>query len=831
MFNMKSKKLIYKKKKIKAIKSGVLFWVIAVTLIMVVGLLFQNRDWFLERIFEKKSGHVFSNIQDKATFTLYLKEIPSGEINSYIDLKGNYIRKIVIGKPGFQMESTMAVLPDRYGDWKTIRLYNPMYGYIEAKRTGNKVKYFLDGKKIVEQLPETDYTLYDDLGPVLSGVMIKKYDLVKKGKQSFDCFRIKVKSEDNSSLIQLELNFLDRLKKSINGIEYEFLIFNFYNEGDIFECWVDRDYKIYMLHSKLTYQTVIRSGFEELLPFKIADPKIDYEKVYVRIPMRDGMELNTVVFFPGKKEDKKKYPVILIRTPYSMELKDKDGENWAVNGYICAIQDVRGRHYSSGNWEPFVNEAQDGYDTIEWLAGQEWSNGKVGMIGSSYEGLVQLLAAALKPPHLVTIIPNISPSDPYNLIYYNGLFRLSQMLYWLELLEIDSKPEFSRNKEPGFIPDEKTNIKKIPLVELFIKLFNKEIPYLRKWIKHNYNDMYWQKCSVLDKLPGLNIPVFLQSGWFDGNCDNTMSNYRSLKKSKNKFIKMIMGPWLHMSTASTRISNLKFGDEAGIDLNDLYKRWFDYWLKGIDSKILDEPLVQLYDVEENKWLFSNTYPIPGVRYTPYYLSSTNGANSALGDGILIKEPPTDSKPYDQYEYDPENPTLGPLFEHYMEKKLSQMVLRSDEVLVFVYENENEEFTIAGPISIVFYASSSAVDTDWLFEIDILYKTGKCYSISHGGIRARYRNSFQKPELLEKNKIYKYSIELGHFTTTIKKGAIIRLLVSSSFYLAYSRNLNTGGNNEMETNSIKASQRIYHSPEYPSHLILPVIPGKSQAEKK
>jgi putative CocE/NonD family hydrolase len=287
---------------------------------------------------------------------------------------------------------------------------------------------------------------------------------------------------------------------------------------------------------------------------------------------------------------------------------------------------------------------------------------------------------------------------------------------------------------------------------------------------------------------------------------------------------MIVGPWGHTDMASTQLDGEEMGEEAGIDLLKLYRRWFDYWLKGIDTKILEEPLVQLYAMRSRQWLKADTYPLPGTRFTPFYLSSTDGANTSGGDGVLQKEMPATGKSHDEYEYDPGKPTPAPshVFRSKGYKKYSHLVSSRKDILVYQTPPLEEPLTIVGPVSAVLYASSSAPDTDWFVSFEAVKADGKVMPLCKGTIRARFRNSFKEPELLEKDKIYKYNLDLWHTGITFEKGYRIRIEVTSAFFPLFSRNLNTGGHNEMEKEYVKATQRIYHTQEYPSHLLLPVV---------
>jgi len=559
-----------------------------------------------------------------------------------------------------------------------------------------------------------------------------------------------------------------------------------------------------------------------------------YGQKKIEIPMRDGIKLATDLYFP--KNENGPFPVILMRTPYNKAILKPYGAYFSRQDYVYAIQDVRGRFESQGDWEPFIFEGEDGYDSIEWLAAQDWSSGKIGMYGGSYSAYVQYAAAILKPPHLVTLIPNISSATPFdNMPYEGGVLVMGGNIRWVDIVE-NSKTvaDMQKKAKEIFTKDWNSILSFLPVIDLDKKILGKENPYWRRWVKHNTDDSYWKKVNYLKKLKELDIPVFLQSGWFDPGNRGTKLAYSHLKHSKNKYIKMIMGPWEHTDQSSKYLYGQDLGEAADIGLINLYIKWFDYWLKGKDNGIIKEPLVQVFNFGPNNWLKADTYPLPATSFIKYYISSEKGANTSGGDGKLQTEKSSLTKPFDMYTYDPGDPS--PCFIDFLKKRAleryNNLVASREDMLVYETAPFEQPLTIAGPISAVLYASSSAKDTDWFVTIYVVAEDGEISSMgmTWGALRARYRNSMSTPEFLEKDKIYKFTLDLSHTGNTFSKGERIRMEISSASFPEYSRNLNTGGHNEMETEYVSAVQKIYHTKEYPSHLLLPVIKGET-AEKK
>ena len=541
----------------------------------------------------------------------------------------------------------------------------------------------------------------------------------------------------------------------------------------------------------------------------------------IMIPVRDGTNLATDLYFPSSKSDS--YPIILMRTPYSKKLLKEYGEFYSKQGYVTAIQDVRGKYGSEGDWTPYTTEGKDGYDVIEWLASQKWSNGKVGMVGGSYSGSVQLAAAIETPPHLVTIIPNITPATPYNNTpYENGVFALGSDIRWSDIVVNDiSGLEMNTKFREVFQKNWYEELNYLPVIDLDKKIMKKEVDFWREWIQNEPGATYYKEIDYLGNMQAIKIPVFLQSGWFDVANRGTKMIYNKLIETGNENVKLIVGPWVHSDRSSKQLGPMYLGEEAGIDLFVIYTKWFDYWLKGIDNGILNDPKVQLFNIGPNHWIYADEYPIKSSEETKLYLTS-NTKDTSSGMGKLIDKDSGNPFGSNSFSYDPSNPT--PSFSDFMKKNrfsdYKQIIEQRSDVVIFETAVLKDSLTISGPVSAVIYASSSALDTDFSITVTGVNKGGEIFPIGQtfGIIRAKYRSSVRKAELLDKNKIYKYTIDLSHTCYTLVPGEKMRLEIASSSFPEFSRNLNTGNNNQTTSEFIIAEQRIYHDKEYPSHII-------------
>jgi len=547
------------------------------------------------------------------------------------------------------------------------------------------------------------------------------------------------------------------------------------------------------------------------------------DKKTVGIKMKDGIFLSTDIYFPADLS--KKIPVVLIRTNINKNSIGFLPYYFINNGYAVAVQDVRGRFESEGVWEPYVYEAEDGYETIEWLASQDWCNKKIGMLGGSYSAVVQLLTAKLKPPHLSAIIPHNLPADPFkNAPYENGILLLAPEMWWVYLIESNLKDynDPVAIRESHKVKDD-TNLFSLPVNKIPEKIIGKEISYWQKWLEHNTNDDYWQNISYQESLRKLDIPILLFSGWYDTHSIGTKLAWQEISKSQNKNVKLIIGPWNHSNSVPKYPSTKTVGTEATLDILNIFLKWFDHWLKDVDNEITNEPKTKLYVMNNASWIKSDSYPLENTDYIPIYLNSNKGSNSLLGDGKLVWSIPDQEKEYDEYLYNPADPTPAFLYRNSQGRKKSDEITASrNDILVFESEPLDTHMIVLGPLTAKLFASSSNVDTDWFINFYAVNEKNEYMPLTHGCIRARFRNSITESEFLEENKVYEYEIDLWQIGIKFDKGWKIRVEISSADFPQYSRNLNTGKNNEVESDFEIATQRIYHSKKYPSRIILPII---------
>lgn len=557
---------------------------------------------------------------------------------------------------------------------------------------------------------------------------------------------------------------------------------------------------------------------------------VDYYNVM--IPMRDGVKLATDIYRPDKTGT---YPVLLMRGPYGQSAQlVETGQRWAKRGYVFIYQDVRGRYDSEGTFYPYMFEANDGYDTQQWAGQQPWSTGDVGTLGGSYRGTTQWFSAPLRSSALKAMIPSISPLNYYSdVAYTGGAFRLAERISWG--LGVGGRTSQAMHT------DWAKTVWHLPLRTMDNAL-GVNLPHWQDWIAHPSYDDYWAVLNVKAKLSDVDAPAYNIGGWYDRFLKGTLSAYQGARQQirsehSREGQKLLIGPWAHnvIPPASSVLGELDFGPDSILDLEPSYVAWFDYWLKGRSSAFITGAPILLFVMGENHWRTENEWPLARTHYTPYYFRSGGRASAVEGEGrgeLSLAIPSLDN-PNDQYTYNPANPVptcptmpcgasglaaltgSGPRDQTVIEQR--------EDVLSFTSEPLVSDTEITGPVEVILYAASTALDTDFTAKLVDVHPNGKAYNLVDGIIRARYRDSFEKPELLEPNKVYQYTIDLWATSNLFKKGHRIRVDISSSNFPRFDRNPNTGHPFGQNTDLQSATQTIYHNSEYPSHILLPVIP--------
>jgi uncharacterized protein len=542
------------------------------------------------------------------------------------------------------------------------------------------------------------------------------------------------------------------------------------------------------------------SGCSALLVILLASPLAAYVKTTYMVAMRDSIQLATDVYLsdnPGQ------WPTLLIRTPYG---KNTNSTIELIAAYLTSqryavvIQDTRGRFDSQGADSLFLDDGwgeqrQDGYDTVEWIAKQSWSNGKVGTWGASAFGITQYMMAGSAPPHLVCQFVEVAATNLYSQAAYPGGVLLKN------------------------------------LVEEWIA--GQGSQYLLPFViaRSNY-DATWERLNLESRFQVVNVPIYHLGGWHDIFTAATINGFAGLQhngaagaRGKQK---LLIGPWTHANWFDTKQGELTFPSNSALTIDEYLTgtllRWFDYWLQGKDTQIMSEPPVRYYvmgAIEDgapgNEWRSANDWP-PTAQPTPFYFHE---------NGDLATEKSAATTAAQSYQYDPKNPVptkggrnlmidAGPYDQRSTEN-------RSD-VLVFTTPVLAQPVEVIGEITAKLWVSSSAKDTDFMAKLTDVYPDGRSMLVSDGALQARHRYSLRQENFMTPDSVYTCEIDLWSTAIIFNQGHRIRVAISSSNAPRFDPNPNTGHPLRADSVTVVATNTVHLDANYPSHIVLPVTNG-------
>lgn len=526
------------------------------------------------------------------------------------------------------------------------------------------------------------------------------------------------------------------------------------------------------------------------------------KKLDEMVRMRDGVRLATTLYLPDGEGP---WPVVLVRTPYdkSFESVRSNPLAWTQRGFVYAVQDVRGKFKSEGQYRPFVDDPQDGYDTVEWAAAQKWSTGKVGMYGASAMGITANLAAMMDPPHLVATFVMVARSSIYNQsAFMGGVFRKELNEIWLKN--------------------------------------NNALDALYETFKHNVYDGYYDSNEMSLHWEKARVPSYNWGGWYDIFSEGNVQNFVGLQSKGGGLAlgnqKLIMGPWGH-----GRIEEVTYPANSAVSAGEEAMRWFDYWLKGVDNRIMSEPPVRYYvmgDVTDarapgNEWRTALAWPPPS-KLTSYFLNA---------GGVLSPRMPEAAEPFQPasavsdrgsngaahsstYRYDPKNPvpTIGGANLNIKKGPMDQRAIGDrKDVLKFSTASLDRPVEVTGRVTVELWAESDAPDTDWMVKLVDVYPDGTERLVLDSAFRARFREGFNREVFMKKGEVYKFNIDLWNTSIVFNKGHRIAVHVTSSNDPRFDPNPNTGKPLRQDNETRVATNTVHHSRRYPSRVVLPVVP--------
>ena len=529
-----------------------------------------------------------------------------------------------------------------------------------------------------------------------------------------------------------------------------------------------------------------------------AQPRTSF--LSIAIPTRDNKTLAADLY---ALDTTKALPVILIQTPYNKNfyrtrvgVPEAGGSSFPYDSlhYNYVVVDWRGRFGSKDAEVAGYDRGLDGYDAVEWIAQQKWSNGKVGTWGGSALGQIQFQTARLHPPHLVCSVPLIKDfKTKYSDYYYGGVFRKEHVESLAKL---------------GFLG-------------------------VQTILDHPTNDLVWRVVENNSNYPDeIAVPMLLISGWFDHFPDDVLRAFYDLREKSATSVraqhKLLMGPWLHTEVGKAEQGQLTFPNSVGVP-DSMALRFFDYYLRNIPNGYERDPVMRYYQMGTNDWRVTNDWFALNSATTPLYLQA---------GGLLSLIKPAGSMAPDSFRYDPRRPSpavggsrfnpfdpttpVGP-------QDLRQSVESRSDVLIYSTPVLDKSWVINGAIKVDLFVASNRRDTDFAVRLCEVYPDGRSMILTQGIRRMRFRNSYTNEELLTPGQVYQVTVELQNLALTVLPGHRLRIDITSSDYPHFDINLNNGGTLYVAGDTLIATNYVYHDAVRSSRVLLPMAAATSLRE--
>lgn len=557
------------------------------------------------------------------------------------------------------------------------------------------------------------------------------------------------------------------------------------------------------------------------------------------VPTRDCEFLATDVYLPTGMMQQK-FPTVLVRTPYGKGRGKEQYYRFVQRGYAVVLQDTRGREDSTGQWIPEHYEIEDGDDTLNWIAAQDFSDGQVSMTGGSYLGYVQWAAAASGNPHLKAMLSSVCAGSAFvDVPRRGGCFASGTLAWAFAMSEQRMRPDLMAQDNWDEILDIR------PLDQIPQKVLGHEVPFLDKWLSHMDMNDFWKKGNWSDRYKGSQVPALIMSGWFDDDGMGTTEALDLVKSWEKGTWKAVLGPWKHSGNADYDLHGVKLGENAlRYDMDILCMKWLEHFLKGVDNGIEKTPAVEYYTIGENKWKMAENWPVEKAFQQIFYLdvrkdtefdkkekdgieavTGACGTGVSCGNGILVPEVPK-AAGRSEYDYDPDNPSV-----HIVDMSENELEVPEDyteeekrpDILTYSTSVFTEPLTITGDMIAQLYVSCDCEDTDFVVRVTDVDENGKSVKLADGVIGAKYRGGFESPEYMEPGKIYKINIRTTKISNTFLPGHRMRFTITSSAKNFIFPNSNTkDGFNSAARKT--AHITVHTGGEYASGILVPVENG-------
>ncbi|MDT0566272.1 CocE/NonD family hydrolase [Streptomyces sp. DSM 3412] len=548
----------------------------------------------------------------------------------------------------------------------------------------------------------------------------------------------------------------------------------------------------------------------------------------VPVEMRDGTVLRADVYRPAGEGP---WPVLLTRLPYGKQMpllaSILDPLAAARRGFMVVIQDTRGRFASEGEWDPWTHEESDGYDTVRWAAALPGSNGSVGMVGASYFGHTQWMAALSKPPELKAIAPMVTWSDPDDGLWTRGgAIELGITAPWTLMMGADVLMRRHATDLEGLVSGVSGLVQDLDglagggYAELpagrFPAFVRHDLPELG--YERSRREPEWARsCTVTGRHDEVDLPTFQVGGWFDIFTQGTLDNFTAMRRA-GRSATLVVGPWTHTNLRNV-VGDVNFGFAANSDfmgmrgrLTDMQFDWFRRTIGDGEPLELDTGTVLLFVMGINQWREETEWPLSRAVERDFHLRA---------DGRLTPEPPSAAEQPEEFTYDPMNPvptTGGALLltDDFRAGPLDQTAVEErEDVLVFTTEPLAEDTEVTGRVRVVLFAATDGPSTDWVARLCDVDEHGVSRNVTDGVVRVRAATPGEPAE---------HVVDLWSTSIVFRAGHRIRVQVTSSNFPRWDRNLNTGEPEDSATTARVARQHIYHDPARPSRIVLPVVPA-------
>jgi putative CocE/NonD family hydrolase len=529
----------------------------------------------------------------------------------------------------------------------------------------------------------------------------------------------------------------------------------------------------------------------------------------LRVPLRDGITLAADLVLPEGRPA----PAVVMRTPYgrSGERQSARAEAFARGGYAYVLVDVRGRGDSDGSFVPYRNDGPDGADVIDWVAAQDWCDGKVATHGGSYPGRIQWLTALHRPAALKAMVCLVTPSDPF--VEWPTGVPDPMSVHWFRMTDgraiqytgdtdwmmvYAHRPLLTMDEAAGFVS-----------------------PNWREEVRHTTLDEWWEPVRYQHRIGELDLPVLHISGWYDDEEIGTPANFAAMTAAGRTGQRLLMGPWGHAVNTTRKLGEVDFGPGAVIDLDAYVLAFLDEHVRGIAPEPAPEP-VRIFVMGAGQWRDEATWPPASAGTHVFHLASGGRANSRFGDGRLQAEPPAGDQAPDEWVHDPDRPVP------FITGEGSGQIGGPDDYLgvesrgdVLVYSTEPlaEPVELIGPVTLVAHVATSVADTDITAKLVDVHPSGFAQRLCDGMVRLRYRHGFDRAEPVTPGQVYEVRIVMWDTCVRLDAGHRIRVEVASSALPKFDVNLGTGGDMITETEGVQATNRIWHDASRPSRLIV------------